>query len=309
MKTAIILVTYNRFDLTNACLRCLLPLLNRGFEIAIADNGSTDNTVQKIKEEFPKVHVFELFSNKGFGAANNFAVRRLIEKGVEFDSICLLNNDTLPKMQTLPLLQQALIRYQASHPDEAIIAPRIKSINGREQKNYYSDISWPQFILNAFRTESSAAEYLHGTLRPTDDPTLLEAYWINAVCLMMSRSLWEKIGGFDERIFMYYEDMDFALRAKKNSARFLIEMQSILTHLGGGSSKSSLSQALQHDQSQEYIFYKHHGIIGKLASKKFRILRSLLRIVLGIPFYLFIPSIRKRVSIHFRLLKNVFSKK
>lgn len=309
MKTAIILVTYNRFDLTNACLRCLLPLLNRGFEIAIADNGSTDNTVQKIKEQFPQVHVFELFSNKGFGAANNFAVRRLIEKGVEFDSICLLNNDTIPKMQTLPLLQQALSRYNSSHPEEAIIAPRIKSINGREQKNYYTDISWFQFVLNAFRTQSMAAKYLHGSLTPSDDPTLLEAYWINAVCLMMSRSLWEKIGGFDERIFMYYEDMDFALRAKKQSAHFLIEMQSILTHLGGGSSKNSLSQALQHDQSQEYVFYKHHGFIGKIASKKFRFFRSFLRVATGLPFYIFFPSVQERVNIHFNLLKNIFKKK
>jgi len=309
MKTAIIVVTYNRFDLTNACLRCLLPLLNRGFEIAIADNGSTDNTVQKIKEEFPQVHVFELFSNKGFGAANNFAVRRLIEKGVEFDSICLLNNDTIPKMQTLPLLQQALSCYNSSHPEEAIIAPRIKSINGREQKNYYTDISWFQFVLNAFRTQSMAAKYLHGSLTPSDDPTLLEAYWINAVCLMMSRSLWEKIGGFDERIFMYYEDMDFALRAKKQSARFLIEMQSILTHLGGGSSKSSISQAIQHDQSQEYVFYKHHGFIGKIVSKKFRFFRSFLRIVTGLPFYIFFPSVQERVNIHFNLLKIIFKKK
>ena len=81
MKTAIILVTYNRFDLTNACLRCLLPLLNKNFEIVIADNGSTDNTIQRIREEFPKIHLFELHSNKGFGAANNFAVQELIKKG------------------------------------------------------------------------------------------------------------------------------------------------------------------------------------------------------------------------------------
>lgn len=309
MKTAIILVTYNRFDLTNACLRCLLPLLNKGFEIVIADNGSTDNTVKKIREEFPKVHLFELRRNIGFGAANNIAIKYLIEKGIEFDSICLLNNDTLPKMQTLPLLQQALTRYKSTHSNEAIIAPCIKSINGREQKNFYTNISWFQFLLNAFRTETGASRYLHGSLQLTDDPTLLEAYWINAVCLMMSRTLWENLGGFDDHIFMYYEDMDFALRAKQNSVHFFIERQAILTHLGGASSIGSFSQALQHDQSQEYIFFKHYGLLGKVISKKFRFIRSFLRVVIGLPLYIFIPSIRERVNIHFCLLKNIFRKR
>lgn len=309
MKTAIILVTYNRFDLTNACLRCLLPLLNKDFEIVIADNGSTDNTIQRIREEFPKIHLFELHSNKGFGTANNIAVQALIKKGVEFDSICFLNNDTLPKMQTLPLLQQAITRYKASHSDEVIVAPRIKSIDGREQKNFYANISWLQFILNAFRSEQQASRYLQGSLQPTDDPTLLEAYWVNAVCLMMSRSLWEKLGGFDERIFMYYEDMDFALRAKKLKVRFLIEMQSMLTHLGGASSSSSMQQALQSDNSQQYVFYKHYGLLGKMVSKAFRFLRSGLRVAMGLPLYIFMRSTQEKVNIHFRLLKNVFNAK
>ena len=148
-----------------------------------------DNMVQKIKKNFRKF-VFGTFSNKGFGAANNFAVRRLIEKGVEFDSICLLNNDTLPKCK-LCLYTTSFDSLSLSHPDESHYCTR-KRVSMDENKRIIILIFLGLNLFKCFRTESSAAEYLHGTLRPTDDPTLLEVYWINAVCLMMSRSLWEK---------------------------------------------------------------------------------------------------------------------
>src|SRR5690554_2002638 len=112
MKTAIIIVTYNKFDLTNACLWCIMPLLQRGFEIAVVDNGSTDQTAQKIRENFPQVHLLELQKNMGYATATNMAIQNLAKKGVDFDAICLLHNDVLPKLQSLPLLKNSLIKYK-----------------------------------------------------------------------------------------------------------------------------------------------------------------------------------------------------
>ena len=107
---------------------------------------------------------------------------------------------------------------------------------------------------------------------------------------------------FDEKIFMYYEDGDLALRARKLGARFFICSDIPLTHLGGGSAQNSLSRALQHDRAQQYVFTKHFGIKGLLLSKIFRILRSFVRIVSVIPC-IGNPEKRKYLLHHLSLLK------
>lgn len=124
---------------------------------------------------------------------------------------------------------------------------------------------------------------------------------------MMTAELWNRVGGFDENIFMYYEDADMALRCRKLGARFFISDRSAITHLGGGSAKSSLSRALQHDRSQQYVFKKHFGIPGMMLSKKFRFLRSMVRILASLPHAVAgssAPTKREYIKHHLALLKE-----
>lgn len=315
--TAIILVTYNGWEMTKACLQDLLPLLdgcakncadestkecarecaenrteNRAasrFVVAIADNGSSDGTVENIRKEspaekFPQIHVYPQTGNLGFGAANNGAIRGLIADGVEFDAICLLNNDTRFEAKALVELRKDLDRVGKN----AVLAPTTFNVDGTRQNNFFAGlgpegIGYMNFLRNAFRNERAAARVLEGTPKATALEDIQETHWSSAVCWMMTAELWNRVGGFDEKIFMYYEDADMALRCRKLGARFFITGRSAITHLGGGSAKSSLSRALQHDRSQEYVFKKHFGLRGLWLSKKFRILRSLVRIVATVP--------------------------
>lgn len=307
MKTAIIIVTYNKFDLTNACLWCIMPLLQRGFEIAVVDNGSTDQTAQKIRENFPQVHLLELQKNMGYATATNMAIQNLARKGVDFDAICLLHNDVLPKLQSLPLLKNSLIKYKNTHQKEAIVAPFVKASNGSIQKNYYAKITPFQFFLTAFKSKETASKKIHGVLSPSSDPSLFETYRTNSICLMMSRSLWEMLGGFDQDIFLYHEDLDFAMRAKKLNIPYFMERQAIITHLGGESPLLTLTKAIKYDNSQEYVFQKHFGLKGKLFSKLYRFSRSFTKLLFSFPFIAFSPSLKKKSNIHLQLLKNIFS--
>lgn len=298
--TAIILVTYNGWELTKACLNDLTPLLSNDcaetaakkaqkFVVAIADNGSTDGTVEKIRElypseKYPQIHVYPQAGNLGFGAANNGAIRGLLNDGVEFDAVCLLNNDTRFQAEALVKLREDLERVG----ENAVLAPTTQNVDGSRQNNFFAGlgpdgIGYIPFLMNAFRNEEGAARVLEGTPTATALEGIKETHWTSAVCWMMSAELWNRVGGFDEKIFMYYEDADMALRCRKLGARFFISDRSAITHLGGGSAKSSLSRALQHDRSQEYVFKKHFGIRGYWLSKKFRILRSLVRIVSAAP--------------------------
>lgn len=291
MRTAIILVTYNGWEMTQDCLRDLSSQLadSKQYVVAVADNASTDGTPERIREKFPTVHVYPCKDNLGFGRANNLAIRSLIRDGENFDAICLLNNDTRFDSQMIPQLRNAL-NQQVETCKYAIVVPQVKNPDGSEQPNYFAGLG-PEgigsmaFFANAFRNEAQAARILQG--KPTYNGNYAETHWASGVCWMLSRDLYDDLqkGGefFDERIFMYYEDADLALRARKLGAQFFICKNVVLTHLGGGSAQSNTRRALQHDRAQQYVFKKHFGFRGYLLSKSFRFCRSLARIAASLP--------------------------
>ncbi len=305
MKTAIILVTHNQWNMTEMCLQKLSALSPQNFAIVVADNASTDGTPQNIRNNFSEVLLLETGDNAGFGTANNRAVKYACER-IDFDSICLLNNDTLPDPAILQTLQNDLASWNATHPEtQAMFSPETRNPDGSEQLNYYADISLLTFFMNAFRTKKAAAEHLHGVPVPLKEKkTLLQTDWTSAVCWMMNLSLWDACCGFDEKIFMYYEDVDFAWRANTLGAKFLLDTRLKLTHLGGGSTETSVKQALQHDNSQEYVFRKRWGTRGYIVSKIFKCIRSGIRIAISLPFAAFSTRTRKSLCTHLRLLRN-----
>lgn len=305
MKTAIIMVTFNGWPITRNCLSDLADLPAEDFVIAVADNNSSDATVKNIREEFPQVRVYPQKDNLGFGAANNAAVKGLVADGVSFDSICLLNNDTRIEKGTIEELQKSLTAAQEKF-GKAIVVPCIKNNDGTPQHNYFAKISALQFLLNAFRGESTAAKKLEGNPKPCDGTTFLQTCWASAVCWMMERETFESLGGFDDKIFMYYEDWDLAHRAIKNGYHFYIQNNCSITHLGGASAKSNTSRSLQHDRSQQYVFGKHMGKKGVLLSKTFRFCRSGLRFAVTCIPALFKKNYAEYAKIHLTLLKEIF---
>ena len=296
MKTLIILVTYNGFALTKNCLQKLSLLPDENWKIVIADNQSADGTPEKIRKEFPQVTVYELGENRGFGFANNEAFRKSFAKE-NFDFVCFLNNDTIPSPETLLRLTKDL----EESSQKIIAAPLVKNQDGSLQRTDYRFISAWEFWTNAFRSVASADVVLHGKTKPLGNSELLTNDWVNAVCWMMPAKAFQEIGMFDEKIFMYYEDQDFAFRAKKCGYIFVIDPNAILIHLGGGSAKSSFSRSIQHDSSQLYFYGKHFGFRGKILSHSFRALRSFLRILFQLPRCIFSKSSRENVSLHSKL--------
>lgn len=297
MKTLIILVTFNGYKMTRDCLQVLSKLSPDRWKIAIADNASSDGTPQKIAEEFPQTSILALPENKGFGFANNEAFRQNIPNE-HFDFVCFLNNDTIPSIDAL----EKLVSDAETYPGKAIFAPLVKNRDGSIQRTDYRFLSHSEFFLNAFRTVRSADVYLHGNPKPERDFHFLSNDWINAVCWLMPVKAFEEIGMFDEKIFMYYEDQDFAYRASKLGYRFLLNPEAPIVHLGGGSAKNVLSRSMQHDFSQLYFYRKHFGIFGVFLSRAFRFVRSFLRLSMLAPFSLFKQTARENAKIHATLL-------
>lgn len=303
MKTAIVLVTYNGWPITENCLADLAALPQDDFVVAVADNASTDGTVENIRSKFPNVRVYPLPENIGFGRANNAAVQGLKDDGIKFDALCLLNNDTRLDPAAIVELRSSLTEAQTRFGD-AIVVPTVRNSDGTPQHNYFAKINPLQFFLNAFRLESSAAKHLEGVPELCPDTTFYKTYWASAVCWMMPANLFGMLGGFDEKIFMYYEDWDFAKRAIDIGYGFYIQSKCSIIHLGGGSAKSNLSRALQHDRSQEYVFGKHMGQKGVKLSRAFRVCRSFMRLVPVCAFALFNRKFAEYAKNHLTLLKE-----
>ncbi len=289
--TAVILVTYGQWEQTKDCLQDLLQ--QSSCRIFVADNGSPDKTRENIVKNFPSVTLLPMKENSGFGAANNAGIALAKNSGEHFDSIFILNNDTRIPPKTIERLQSDL-----SKNPNAIIVPQLQNADGSIQKNWFSEIPPVQFFLNAFRTESSAARYVHGTTEPVPGLPFQKAQWTNAAAWMMTLETWEKVGPFDEKFFMYYEDVDWAFRARAKGVHFFIDTETPIVHLGGGSAKSVLSRSLQHDASQLYFYRKHFGRKGAILSRSFRAMRSFVRVLLQLPRAPFSKSARESLKIH-----------
>lgn len=303
VRPAILMVTFNGWEMTLACLKGIYPLVTEdGWEIVVTDNASTDGTPQKIKALFPRVRCIALDRNVGFGAANNRAAQEVPQA----KQLILLNNDTLLSAETLRGLASSHEQAQTRLGQAIVMAPQVLFPNREVQPNWCALPRPARFFRNAFLTETQAAHHIQGPLLPVSGMTLYEAGWTSAVCWVFPRPLWEKLRGFDERIFMYNEDLDLAWRASHQGARFLLDTSLQLIHLGGGSAVSSFSRSSQHDLSLQYVLGKHWGFSGILLSKTFRITRSLLRILLLAPRAWQDSSTRAKLVLHARLLGLVF---
>lgn len=301
-RLAVILVTYNGWALTRDCLTRLLPQCKPGDRVVVVDNASTDGSPQRIHSEFSEVDLIELPANVGFGRANN--------RGAAFaqdcDLLVFLNNDTLPEPGLLDTLRTRLGEVE-KHQGSAVLSPQTRNRDGSIQINHYTDILLTTFLCNAFRSEAGAARYLHGETQAVQGILGLHACdWTSAICWCMSRKTWERVGGFDSQIFMYYEDVDFAWRAREMHIHFFVDHSVALVHLGGGSAESSLSRSLQHDRAQAYVFGKRWGRKGRAASWLFRFMRSSLRMLILAPFAALHKRFRPGFRVHLGLFKNLF---
>ena len=286
--------------MTRRCLQGIVSLLGCGFSIVVADNDSTDGTPQNVVKEFPGVQVLSLGENLGFGTANN----RAVTSSPSADPIILLNNDTEPSPNAIQELLKSFEEAQKLNLGPCVLTPDIRNSDGTPQCNHYTAPTWGHILFSGLVPPRLAATWLHGSPKELSENGYWQSDRTSAVCWVMERNLWEQVGGFDEHIFMYNEDVDFAWRAHQLGARFLMDPRIPLIHIGQGSRISTYLQALQNDISQQYVFQKRWGWRGWLASKAYQLSRSVVRCILLAGPSLFVHQLRPLVAIHAKLLKS-----
>lgn len=258
----IILVNYNGWKVTCECISSLKRMENREWHAVIVDNASADGSLAELEKAYAldgQVSVVSAGANLGFAGGTNLGIRCALAQGAEW--ILLLNNDTEVPADFLDRMTEKADR-------ESIFAPRISLFSDRAAVWYaagYID----------FRT---------GTVKNGDPSRGGEVSFASGCCMLFSPEVFSRIGEFDEDYFMYYEDVDFCLRAREAGVRIVYLPEAAVFHkvgrtTGGEQSKFSI---YYNNRNRFYILRKYHfGAIAVFYTAVTRALRWTAGILTG----------------------------
>jgi GT2 family glycosyltransferase len=239
MDLSIIIVNYNTKDKTLACLASLaradFPGLDK--EVLLVDNDSAEPIEAEAKQAIDDLVFIKNGSNLGMGAGNNVGIRK---SSGQF--VLVLNPDT----EVDPGAIMTMLGYLHDHPEAGLVGPELVYPDGTPQDSCYR---YPNLILPLVRRTflgGLAKGYLDYYLMKNLDLTKPQAVdWIMGSCLLIRREVLDKVGLFDERFFMYFEDTDLCRRIN-NAGYEVVYLPSarVIHHHGRASAKKHWLVAL-----------------------------------------------------------------
>ena len=236
----VVIVNYRTPSLTIDTLRSLVSEVQAlpGTRVVVTDNNSGDGSVEKIGAaietegwgEWASLMPLEL--NGGFAYGNNAAIRPALHSTNPPPYILLLNPDTIVRPRAL----QVLVDFMNKHPDVGIAGSRLEDPDGTPQRSafrFHTAFSELDFGLRLGIVSKLLSKWV--VAPPVSDETY-QTDWVAGASMIIRREVFEAAGLMDEDYFMYYEEMDFCLQAKKAGWSCWYVPESRVVHLVGQSS-------------------------------------------------------------------------
>lgn len=232
-EVTVIIVSWNTRELTMKAIETLLE--NAGdvaMHVVVWDNASADGSAKAIAREFPMVELIAHDENIGFAEANN-----RVAKTVTSEWILLLNPDT----ETHPRAVENLLQFAKANPQAGIVGGRTVFPDGSLNPSscWQKSTPWSLFC-NAFwlnRIFRGSNLFNSEAMGGWKRDSVRQVDIVVGCFFMLKRSLWEELGGFDRKYFMYGEEADMCLRAAKLGYRPMITPDAQIMHLVGASTK------------------------------------------------------------------------
>ncbi len=251
---SIIIVNYNAEKLLQRCLMSVYAETKRvPFDIWVVDNNSKDTSVSMIRRNFPLVNLIENKENIGFARANNQAIAKCTG-----DYILILNPDTLILQNVL----EKIVNFMGENPTVGICGCKVLNEDRTLQLACRRSIPTPGVaffrltgLSKLFPNSKIMAKYNLTYLGP-DQPHEVDA--VSGAFLMIRRKVVDNIGKLDERFFMYGEELDWCLRAKKAGWKVIYYPNAEIIHYKGECSKSNSRKATFEFYRSMYLFHKKH---------------------------------------------------
>jgi len=262
-KASVIVVSYNTREILRACLERLFAVTQDiPLEVIVVDNASRDGSADMVETAFPQVILQRSDINLGFAAANNVGFR--IATG---DTILLLNPDALIE----PGAVQRSLAYMAADPRIGMGGGLLLDKEGKWQPSarQFPSLLNEFLVLSGLAARFPKSRFFGRFDRTWDDSQhAVEVDWVPGAFTLIRRSALEAVGYFDERFFLYYEEVDLCRRFREAGWSIWYWPDAVIRHWGGESSKTVENQAFSSSGSQltlwrmrsQLLYYrKHHG--------------------------------------------------
>lgn len=237
---------------TREHLRACLASIPRGVRTTVVDNASRDGSVEMVRASFPEARLLAGHGNPGYGAAANLGVRACAEAYV-----LVLNSDT----RVEPGALEALAGHLDRHPRAAVAGPRLLDPDGSPQASCFPFPGTLRWLLENDPVAPAIGWIpgVRGALLRFSPPARAAAVpWTLGAALLVRRSAFEAVGGFDEAFFMYFEEVDLCRRLAAAGWETHFVPEARVTHVGGAStSQVRAGMAVQHFRST-LRFYRRH---------------------------------------------------
>lgn len=262
-RVSVVIVSYRSRDALGPCLESLRACAARvPLEVIVVDNASVDGTADWIRAEYPEVELIANPDNRGFTRGVNQGLAR-----ARGSALFVLN----PDCEVTPDALERLLAVMERTSSLAAVAPLLLDGVGQVARSCgrFPD-SWTLIcdhlgLAQSFPDSALFGRYKYGG-QAMDDLDLVD--WASGAALLIPRRAYQEVGGLDENIFMYMEEVDWCLRASRlgRSVRFVPEV-SILHH-GQRSSRQVPGPTYLHNlRSRVYYFRKHHGPVAARIAK------------------------------------------
>jgi hypothetical protein len=273
VTVSVILVNYNGEQVVLDCLKSVqAQLQSYSYEVIVVDNASSDRSPDQIAVQFPTVKLLRQTENHGFGGGNNIGAA-----AATGEYLFLLNTDTQLTCDVLA----ALVPVLEQDPTIGIVAPQLLNPDGTLQLSTAPAISlWGEYQI---------LKQLYQYEDPQHQPAIRQKFaQVQAVdsatgaALLMRRSLFEDLEGFDETFFMYFEDCDFCQRVLDRGLKIIYTPAVSLMHICGYSVKKVQERIrVEYRRSQLFYYRKHRPLHEQLLLRSYLTVKFTLSLLRG----------------------------
>ncbi len=226
IQVSVLIVTWNAWHDLERCLRAVFAAAVPEMEVVVVDNGSTDGTVERLRQAFPSVSMHANPQNLGLPRAVNQGLNLTVGQYV-----MLLDSDTEIRADAIA----CLLKFMTEHPEVDVVAPRILTPEGQIEESARSLPSWinglfgrQSILTRLFPHNPISSRYLARQNLNKSVPFRVEQ--VSAACMFMRRSLIAEVGPWDEAYRCYWVDSERCARLKKQGKQVYCEPRAEMTH-------------------------------------------------------------------------------
>ncbi len=212
-KTAVVILNYKVKEEVLRCVKSVMGSASKEISVIVVDNNSGDGLEEEIKK-ITEVTFIQAGDNLGYSGGNNLGIKKALESGVDY--VLILNPDTTVAKETIKILVE-----EAEKTGASLVGPKIY-FAGTKKIWFAGGVLDLANVLGSHRgvNEQDHGQYDHG----------YEPDYISGAAMLVKAEVFIKIGYFDERYFLYYEDSDFCFRAKRAGFKLLYLPEAVVEH-------------------------------------------------------------------------------